>query len=213
MFSSASVIEALLIVTALSVDAFVSGFAYGANKIKIPFVSVAVISLVCKAVLTTALFFGAILSRFIPESVITLVCFLILFALGSAKLFDSAIKILIRKHTRFNKNLRFSFFSLKFILNIYADPGEADIDSSKILSPREAAYLAAALSLDGLTVGFGAGLAGASPVLVIGFSLITDMVGVILGCRLGNKIAKRFSLELSWLSGALLIALGFMKLG
>lgn len=39
-------LEALLLVTALSVDAFVASFAYGANKIRIPLSSVAVINLI-----------------------------------------------------------------------------------------------------------------------------------------------------------------------
>ena len=39
-----AVLEALLLVVALSMDAFVASFAYGAQRIKIPFSSAAIIS-------------------------------------------------------------------------------------------------------------------------------------------------------------------------
>ena len=101
---------------------------------------------------------------------------------------------------------------MRFILNIYANPEKADSDHSRILSPSEAAYLVVALSLDNLAVGFGAGITDTSPILVVAFSLISDMLGVMLGCWLGNRITRKLKLDLAWLSGALLILLAFLKL-
>lgn len=95
--------------------------------------------------------------------------FVSVFIFGLIKLFDSSIKSFIRKHKGIRKQLRFSMFSLNFILNIYADPEDADTDSSRDLSPREAVSLAIALSLDGLAVGFGAGLANFNIIEVIVF--------------------------------------------
>lgn len=206
------VAEAFMLVFALSTDAFVSGFAYGTNKIKIPFASVAVINVICSSVLAVALLFGAFLSPLIPSAVTNAVCFTILFIIGNVKLFDSAVKALIRKHGGINKRIKFSVFSLGVILNIYANPQDADADASKLLSPKEAAYLAAALSLDGLAIGFGAGLANINPLLVIALSLVSDMAAVTGGCCLGNKIARKLSLNLTWLSGVILIALAFLKI-
>ena len=51
MFSSLSFlssIDAILLVSALSMDAFVASFAYGTSKIKIPFKSAIIINVVCK---------------------------------------------------------------------------------------------------------------------------------------------------------------------
>jgi len=207
-----SVAEALLIVTALSTDAFVSGFAYGANRIKIPFTSVTVINVICSAILAASLFFGSLLGPFLPPYLTAAICFVLLLGLGLSKLFDSAVKAFIQKHTEFRRKIRFSAFNLRFILNIYANPEEADRDHSRILSPSEAAYLAVALSLDGLAVGFGAGITDTNPILVVAFSLISDMLGVMLGCWLGNRITRKLNLNLTWLSGALLILLAFLKL-
>lgn len=211
-FTFISTLEAIFIVTALSTDAFVASFAYGSNKIRIPFSSVTVINVVCSSILAISLFLGSIISPFIPEYLTTWICFTILFVLGIIKLFDSLIKSFIRKHINWDKKLKFSFCNLRFILNIYADPEKADIDSSSVLSPLEAASLSIALSLDGLAVGFGAGLGSVNYVEVVLFSLISDMVAVMLGAYIGRKVVERVPLNLSWLSGALLLALAFMKL-
>lgn len=203
-------VEALLLVTALSVDSFVASFAYGANKIKIPFISVSIISIICSVILILSIFLGSIIKPLIPEP--QTICFVILFILGIVKLFDSSIKTFIRKHNDLNKQLKFSLFNLSFILNIYADPQNADCDLSRELSPLEAAPLAIALSIDGLAVGIGAGLVTVSIIQIIVFSLITNVITILLGSYIGYKIAERTSLNLSWLSGLLLIILAVMKL-
>ena len=210
--SVTSVIQATILVIALSMDAFVASFAYGTNKIKIPFNSVMVINLICSGLLAIALFLGEVISSFIPPYLTSTICFTILFALGVVKLFDSSIKALIKKNSCLNKKIQFSMFSLCFILDIYANPEVADKDSSRVLSPAESASLAIALSLDGIAVGFGAGLATFNYIEVILLSLILGIIAVKAGCFIGNKIAERLALNLSWLSGVLLIVLAFMKI-
>lgn len=205
-------LEALLLVVALSMDAFVASFAYGAQRIKIPFSSVAVISVVCTAMLAVSLLLGALLRPFLPQGLTKGLCFAILFLLGLTKLCDSAIKTLIRRHKRMHRQVSFSMFSLKFILDVYADPEKADRDGSRVLSPAEAASLAVALSLDGLAVGFGAALMKVNFLLVMVLSLVIGMLAVRLGGRIGNKAAQRLPCDLSWLGGALLIVLAILKL-
>lgn len=207
-----SVLETILLVVALSVDSFIASFAYGTNKIKIPFISVLIISVICSLFLALSLFLASVISPVLPPLATKILCFLILFILGVIKLFDSSIKSLIRKHRGITKQLKFSMFSLNFILNIYADPEDADTDSSRDLSPYEAVSLAIALSLDGLAAGFGAGLVNFSLMVVFAFSIIFGILAILLGCRLGNKIAGKLSVNISWLSGALLAFLGILKL-
>lgn len=134
------------------------------------------------------------------------------FLLGVAKLCDSAIKTLIRRHKRMHRQVSFSVFSLKFILDVYADPEKADRDGSRVLSPAEAASLAVALSLDGLAVGFGAALMQVNVLIVMLFSLAVGMLAVRLGGKIGNRAAQKLSFDLSWFSGALLIVLAILKL-
>ena len=204
--------EALLFVIALSADAFVASFAYGTNKIKIPPLSVLIISAVCTAVLALALYLGSIVSPLVPEWVTKAVCIFVLLILGLVKLFDGSVKALIRKKRGLKREIKFSLFSLTFILNIYADPKEADRDYSRVLSPAEAASLAIAVSLDGAAGGFGLGLVNADRLRLLLFSFVIGMAAVLMGCRIGIKIADKLPLNISWLSGVILIALALLKL-
>lgn len=208
------ILESIMIVTALSMDAFVASFAYGANKVKIPFSSVTVINVVCSSILAVSLFFGSIVSGFIPEEITHVICFLILFILGIVKLGDSMVHWAVNKEDEFSKVLKFCFMGLSFDINIKPDFSKDDenINYKKILKPGEAASLSIALSLDGLAVGFGAALANADSIQIVAFSLISDMAAVMLGCFIGNRVAEKISFNLSWLSGLMLMILAFLKL-
>ena len=211
-FSFTTILEAIILASALSLDAFVASFAYGSRKIKIPFKSVQIINLICSAITGLSLLAGSILRQYIPDWLTVTISFSILFILGIVKLLDSITKSIIRKHNNLNKEIKFSLFNLKFILNLYANPEEADIDRSRILSPVEAASLAIALSLDGITVGLGAAIGNVNGLAVFICSLITNMTAILLGCFAGNKIAGKTHFNLSWLSGLILIILAFSKL-
>ena len=197
---------------ALSVDAFVSCFAYGASRIKIPWNSVVVLNLICSGTLAVSLLLGDVIQNWLPPSFTISLCFLLLLGLGLIKIFDSTIKTLIQKHQSFQRNIHFQLGSLGFILNVYANPEEADRDHSRILSPTEAAFLAIALSFDSLAVGLGAGMTQPPPLLVILLSLVAGTIAIVLGCYLGQRIVKNGDLELGWISGTLLIILAILKL-
>jgi len=203
-------LEALLLTTALSLDAFAASFAYGSSKIKIPFKSVMVINIIGTIVLSLSIYFGVLLSPFIPAEVASGLAFGILFTLGLVKIFDAVLKSFIRKYSDTSKKVEFSVFDLKFILTVYANPEHADIDRSRALSPKEAIAIAVALSLDSFAVGFGAGLIPISHFQIIAFSLVTDIVAIVTGCYIGNKIAEKSPINLSWLGGAILILLAFL---
>ena len=206
-----SSVNAVLLVGALSIDAFVASFAYATSKIKIPFKSALIINVVSTTILGIALFFGSIVSRFIPSIFTTSICFTMLLMLGLAKLFDSTLKALLGTRGSLTRNYEFKVSDFRFFLKVYIDTA-ADVDHSLILSPKESFSLALALSLDGLAAGFGAGLVSANFFQIILFSLIVNIVAILGGCFIGNKIAEKTELNLSWLSGVTLILLAFLKL-
>lgn len=213
LFSSlTSFAEALLLVLAISTDAFAAALAYGTRKIHIPVLSAVTISGICSGILLLSLLLGGIIRPALPDGLTAGLGFAILFLLGFVKLFDSSIKAYIRRHQKLNKRIRFSFCSLKFILTVYADPSEADQDASRVLSPLEAASLAVALSLDGLAAGVGAGFSSFSwlGMLLLSFGISLAAVGG--GYVIGRHLAEKSQVDLSWLGGLLLILLAFMKL-
>lgn len=207
-----AVLEAVILVSALSADALIASFSYGVNKIKIPFSSVLIISVISTAILTAALYAGAALSNVITPLTASIISSVILISIGILKLADSLVKTLIRKHKSLKKDFKFSFLSLKFILCVYADPEDADTDASKSLSAREAIPLAFALSIDSLTVGIGAGMTDTNFIMCIVFSIVFSVIAIFMGSFLGRKLAARTSLNISWLGGVFFIALAISKL-
>jgi len=207
-----NIIEALILASALSIDAFVVSFAYGSNRIKIPFLQINIINILGSSVLALSLLAGIIIKGLIPAWLTIVISFTILFSLGIIKLLDSITKSVIKRNINVTKQVRFSFLNFKFIINLYANPEAADQNSDRIISPVEAIALALALSLDGLAIGFGAALGNTSILTVLIASLITDLALIILGLYLGHKLAKKTGLNLSWLSGVILIIIAFMNL-
>lgn len=206
------IMEAAALACMLSLDAFVASFAYGSNRIKIPFSSVQIINIICAATLGLSLLAGSFIQQYIPPALTTAICFTILFILGIMKLLDYLTKSIIRNHSGISREIKFSMLNFRFILSLYADPERADVDASKVISPAEAASLAVALSLDGIAVGFAAAFGNVNGPAVVISALVMGMLAVLLGCRLGNKLARSLKFNLSWVSGVFLIALAFLKL-
>jgi putative sporulation protein YtaF len=207
-----TIMEAAVIALVLSVDAFAAAVAYGCKKIEIPWESVLVITIICTGIVGISFFAGAFFSGHISAEVASLISFIILFLIGTAKLLDYATKELIRRYSNISKEIKLSIFNFKFVLYLYANPEAADVDVSKSISKKEAAVLALSLSLDGVAVGFGAALLGINGWAVVLFSLFTNGIGLKLGSKLGCKVAENLQFNISWVSGAILIGLAFMRL-
>ena len=204
--------QLIMLVTALCLDSFAASFVYGAERIRIPAASVAVLSGLSTAVLILSLLLGSGVGHIVPQRLTDLFCFLILFLIGFVKLFDGALKSLIRRFPLPEKRLKFSVSQFHFILTVYADPAAANEEDISVLSPSEAFFLGLSLSLDSAAAGFGAGMTAFSLPLITLLSLGLNTASVLLGSCLGKRLASRSSLDLSWLCGLLLIALAFFKL-
>lgn len=211
-FALLTILEAAMIASALSIDSFTAGLAYGSNKIKLPFRSVMIINVVCSSILGIALFAGAFISSYLPHWLTVTVSFTILVIIGIIKLLDSITKSIIRKHSNISKKFTLSILNFNFILNLYANPEKADLDQSNSLSPYEAVLLAISLSFDGIAIGLGAGIIQVNVLAVILWSLITDALFLMCGHVVGTKIAQKLPFNISWISGIVLIGLAFSKI-
>ncbi|MCF6463407.1 sporulation membrane protein YtaF [Clostridium sp. Cult1] len=204
--------EALMLVLALSLDAFVASFAYGANKIEIPFTSIIIIDLVCVFFLAISVFFGELVKCFLSDYVTSIFGFLILFFLGVFYLFESIIKTYFKNKITSRSKVKVKLFDIWLIIDIYVDEIKADFDNSKRLNSREALYLAVALSLDSLAIGFSSGLGNINILLIIFMSFIFHILTIWSGLLIGKKFAEKSKINLSWITGILLICLAFLKL-
>ena len=205
-------IESLLLVSSICIDAFVASMAYGSNKIKIPIISSIVISIVGSVILGISLFVGGLIKDFLPVTLPIALSFSILMILGIYRLFESLFKNYIQKHLNKEKSFTFRLFDFNFILQVYADEIKADLDKSKELSVKESLYLAIALSFDSLAVGFGSSLAGGGYIQTILLCFLIGFLAVIVGSFIGKKLVEKSNINLSWLSGAILMVLAISKI-
>ena len=165
----------------VSTDLFVCGFGYGTGKVHVPFRKVLLINIIGSIMIGVGLFAGYFIGNLICEAVANWVAFGVLFGLGTLKL-------------------------IQWLFTRKKDSA----DQIRLITWRETLLLAVALSLDGLAVGIGSTVGDwglAFIITVLAFSVITDPLVFWLGQRIGRKVAKRVRLDLSWLSGVLLIGL------
>lgn len=204
--------EIILLVLTLSMDAFVASIAYGTSDIKIPLKSIVIIDIVCAAFLALSMFLGSLLKKVLPSDLTIMISFILLMVLGIYYLFESIIKRYLENKTHSKKQVKLKLFNIWLIIDIYIDETKADLDNSKTLNLKEALYLAIALSLDSIAIGFGSGIGNINYIVVIILSLIWDVVAIWGGLLLGRKFVERTNMDLSWLSGVMLIILALLKL-
>ena len=179
------IIEMLILVTAVSVDAFVASMAYGMQKIRIPAASILIIASISSATLALSMLAGHLICQLLPTHFTSYLSFIVLLVLGIIKLLDRSC-------------------------NSQAD--KANKNNDNLLSPTEALYLGAALSLDSLAAGMGAGVSPAGIFAYIVCSFFISITAIVAGCRLGQILWSRCNKNLCWIGGVLLIFLAFMKL-
>lgn len=203
----------LLLVGALSLDALAASFSYGASRIKIPFISCLTISLICTIVLGGSFFLGSLFfGTFSDYSLIEGIGAGLLISLGIYKLYDNLIKEFLTKKKSIVSTNKKKQAPLKILLSLYIDPKKADFDSSKSLSVGEAAVLSIILSIDSLVAGFSFSVIHNSIFLILGLSLVITCAFIYLGSLLGRFLRKKINLDLSWLSGLVLMALGLVQI-
>ncbi|MDO5038670.1 sporulation membrane protein YtaF [Clostridium sp.] len=205
--------EILILVFSLVIDSFVASIAYGADKIKIPNLSVIIINVVSCAMLAISLLLGNYLENIMPKFLPKYISFFIFVCLGIYKLFEVFFKKYISNFSKLDKPLTFKLFDFKFALTVYIDETKADFDKSKKISIKESIYLALALSIDSLAVGFGASFLSISPLLLLIACFLLGILAIKLGCYIGsNVLKKQTNTDLSWLSGICLLLIAFLKL-
>lgn len=204
-------LASLLLVSSLCIDSFVASISYGTSKIRIPPLSVIIINLVCTATLACSLLIGSIFKSFLPGDLPVILGFMLLMALGIYRLFEYIFKSYISKCSKSDSPLKFKIFDFQFVLQVYANEIKADFDNSKSLNIKESFYLALALSLDSLAVGFGSSLCNINYTQVLILCFVIGILCVSLGVFIGRKFAQKLHLELSWLSGVLLILLAILR--
>ena len=200
----------ILLVLATVTDTFLASLSYGSGGIKIPLSSAVILSSVSTLMLSLSVSLSHVLMGYIPAGMCAVLSFTILFAIGAVQLFQKGLKSLLKKHSGSGK-LSFRLLDIGFVVSVYIDETRADSDRSKTLSPKESLSLAAALSMDSISGGIGAGFSEINVLRITVISLALCMLSVFLGSFLGSRISRR-GRDMSWVSGAILMVLALVKL-
>ncbi len=196
----------LLYILSVNSDSIGVGISYGLRKIHISFIAGATCAGVSALCFAIAFFAGSFLSAYISPNLSKALASIVLFLLG--------IWIILNSFTDTKYTRKFSIRPLGITILILRDPVACDFDNSSKIDIREAIYLAIALSLDSVAVGFGAGLSGLSawylPILIG----ITQFLFLKLGKIIGEKLRTLKIPHKIWttLSGLILILLAIVHI-
>lgn len=202
-------LEVLSLALAISLDTLVVSIGYGTSKIKIPFVSAFIMSFFNIVVLSFSIFIGALVGNSVNPDIAKYISFALLLIVGFFKFSSEMIKIWLGKKAKkgcFNVKI----FNFKLIFSVIADTRKADVNEDKNLSPFEALTLGLILSIDSIGVGFGIGILPVNLELFIIFAFSFPLLFIPLGSFIGKKLSNK--INLSWLSGLILIILSVTKL-
>lgn len=201
---------------ALNMDALGAGVAYGVRKIKIPFSSLVIISLMSVLAIVISMLCGNMLAGVLSETVAH--------RLGGAMLMAIGIWILIQSWPKSKKTaneeqekdptlMQIRIKSLGLVIQVLRDPAVADLDNSGIISSREAILLGIALAMDAFAAGFAVSMMGFNLVLTATVVGIGHVLMTCFGLMVGSGIsATRLGQKMAVLPGFLLIALGLFNI-
>jgi putative Mn2+ efflux pump MntP len=230
------IISLAVLALAVSLDGFSVGVMYGLRKIRIPILSIAIISACSGIIILTSMQIGVFLLRYISPDYAKLIGALILVCIGMWAIIqifmqrnnDIELPVTVHKSNVEQERdqqgqqeqvkpketvLTIELKWLGIIIQILRKPSSADIDRSGNISASEATFLGIALSLDAFGAGIGAALIGYNPFLTSILIAISSGVFITVGLRIGYIFSNMgWIRRLSFLPGCILIIMGIMKM-
>lgn len=197
-------LRAVLLAAAVCMDTCFAAMGCSMSGIAIPKRCAALISVIGSVFLGVSLLCAQLLERILPETVCLFGGAAVLAVIGGVQLMKEGLTALFRAHP---PHIRWR--TLGLVVEICFDETLADADGSKTLSLSEAAAFAAALSLDSLASGLGAGIPRIWILPCLALSLLLGFVLTLTGAAIGKRCAAR---KLQWLGGVMLLLLALVRL-
>ncbi|MEW5921780.1 MAG: sporulation membrane protein YtaF [Bacillota bacterium] len=205
-------LQLLLLCCAVSFDGLAAGFSYGIRSLRLPLLSLVIISFASAQVMALGMLLGWAVSRYMAMYFSHLLGAIILMALGSLVVWQG---ILDRKNNRGKKHTykRKKDSFIQFIKKLIRQPEEADLDHSGSINSREAFFLGLALASDAFGAGVGIGLAGFNlwlTSLLVGCSKFCLIILGLFWGQLSRGKIPLFPAQL--IAGLILILLGLFNI-
>jgi len=205
-------LTAFLFGLAVSVDGFAAGVAYGVKKIRIPVISLLLISLASALAVTFSMLCGRGLASVLSEDLSCRLGAIAITGIGFYFLIQ-AFREKINSIDKEDKTIwSLNIKPLGIIIQILKEPARADFDQSGEISVREAFFLGMALALDAMGAGIGVAMTGLNilyTVIAVGvLKFILVKTGLLLGAYINHGLIKSLS---AVIPGLIFIVIGVME--
>ncbi len=198
-------IRGILLALAVSLDTLFAAMGCTASGITIPKRCAIVVSAVGTLMLAASLVCAGWLASICPVEMLRIGGGLLLCGIGVMQTGKGLLHTWIRRN---RPHIHRHAWGL--VIDICFDETAADADGNKILGWSETAAFAAALSVDSLVSGLGAGIESSAVPLCLAMTALLGLCFTILGGILGERLRRRP--QCGWLGGIVLIVLAILRL-
>lgn len=209
----------IIFALALNLDSFGAGVAYGSRQIKVPVLSLCIISLISVVSISISMLGGQFLLSALPVSLARQFGGILLILIGFWVLYQTrrsgrqeTEKAALDENSD-GRMIKIHIRPLGLVIQVLKEPVCADLDSSGVISPGEAFILGVALAMDAFAAGFAVSMLGFSTGLTATVVGLGHFFLTYLGIQAGRSITNfRAGRYLTALPGCILITLGLFKI-
>jgi putative sporulation protein YtaF len=214
----------LLVSLAISMDSVSVGLTYGMRNMRMPFLSLVVVSGCSFAVVYSVMLVGSSLTNWLTPEIGKHVGAAVLIGMGLFTLWklvsprfgseptQAPPPALIAESQEPERAVLSQFRAFGLMIQILRDPSQADADRSGHIMGWEAVMLGLALSLDAFGAGISLTFLGYPPLFVAICIAVMSALLLAAGLALGRRAGqKKWLSRLTWLPPILLICIGLSK--
>ncbi|NLC06879.1 MAG: sporulation membrane protein YtaF [Syntrophomonadaceae bacterium] len=202
-----TIASALLFGVSANMDNIVVGLSLGMKKIEVGKVTNLLIAFILSIVTILSMVIGKMLNALMPTTMANISGGVLLILIGLYALWKS-----IHDNKQKEINAVPSQCSMKNYIEILDTPEKADLDKSGTINGKESLLLAAALSINNLGLGIGAGITGLNVFITVLFAFIFSILFLSIGYYLGsNYLSKALGKHASITAALLIILLGLYE--
>ncbi len=206
-------ISVLLLSLSLSADSLGIGMSLGLRKIYVPVYARIASAILCFFITGISVLSGKFLSGFIPDSFTATGGAVFLIFLGIFIIYKALKNEAPKNEASPEKTHTFIFKSLGITVNIISSPIICDMDGSKTIDIKEAAYLGAALSIDSFGVGLSFAVGNPYAYLMPFMTAFSQLIFLSSGLFIGNRFKTEGKDKVfTVLSGIIILSVAILRL-
>ncbi|MDP4143742.1 MAG: sporulation membrane protein YtaF [Bacillota bacterium] len=190
------ILSSILFALSSNTDNFTIGIAYGIKKLRINIISNIMIAIISCIGTFASMYFGKIISRFMPEYMANYLGSIFLILIG-------VYGIITSLKESYNRSTKFSYS------NLIDNPENVDFNNSGCIDFKESVVLGISLTINNIATGIGASIAGLNIIVTCILTFLFSIAFISLGYNLGLKFLYKTSTRNSGIiSGLIILCIG-----